>query len=804
MLVPLRWLSTYVDFPWTPKELADRLTMSGSKVESIRTFPGHLAGVVTGRVVRLHPHPAADRLSVCAIDVGDRQITVLTGAPNAAEGTIVPVALPGAVLPGQAQPVQAVAIRGIVSEGMACSEKELGLGDDASGLWVLPPDTPVGRPLAELVQLERHVLELEIYPNRPDCLSVLGVAREVAALAGSPLRPPADTVQESGPPVASLASLEVREPTLCPRYVARVIEGVRVGPSPLWLQHRLRAAGMRPINNVVDVTNYVMLETGQPLHAFDYDKLAGHRIVVRRARKGEQLVTLDGVERNLDEETLVIADAERPLVVAGIMGGVEAEVDENTRNILLESAYFDPVSIRRTARRLGMGTESSYRFERGTDPGAPARVADRAAQLIVELAGGRVARGRLEVRNRDAFRAVEITLRARRLNNLLGTQISPAEIKRLLRHLGFEVELEGDGVLSVRVPTFRRDVEREADLVEEVARLHGYDRIPATLPSGASRPGGRVPPLELTSRVRQSLLGLGLSEAVTYTFVGPKVWDALRLPAESPLRHCVPIRNPLSEEQSLLRTTLVPGLLEVARRNAARRNRAVHLFEVGTTFWPARLPITELPEERHTLGLFMMGTWPEPTWDRRPRAADFFDLKGVVEELLAALGLDATVRSEADRPYLHPGRAAQLYARDQALGYLGEVHPDVAESFDLPERAYVAEIDLDRLLPLVQHEIRYQPISRHPVVERDLALIVPREVPAATVEATLAQAGGNLLRSIRLFDVYQGEPVPDGFRSLAYSLRFQAPDRTLTDEEVNALVQAMADAAASLGATLRR
>ena len=803
MRVSYRWLMDYVDIPWPVEELADRLTMAGVKVEALeRLAPPELVGIVVGEVRQIERHPAADNLLVCQVDVGKGRHTVVTGATNLKVGDRVPVALPGSVLPGGRR-IEAVTFRGVLSEGMLCSEAELEVGDDADGIWVLPPDVPIGKSVLDALGLDDTVLHLEIYPNRPDCLSVIGVAREVAALAGTRLRLPEMAVREVDESVLQLAAVEVADTDLCPRYTARVMRQVRIAPSPAWVVQRLKVAGMRPINNVVDITNLVMWEWGQPLHAFDYDQLTGGRIVVRRARPGERLVTLDGVERTLDADMLVIADAERPVGVAGVMGGGNSEVTEATTTVLLESANFHPVSVRRTARRLGLRTEASHRFEKGLDPNLAAVASLRAAQLMQELAGAQVLAGVVDVYPRPVAPRT-VSCRPERIRSLLGTDLSDERIAAYLQSLELSVQREGERLL-VTVPTFRPDIQQEADLAEEVARLYGYDRLPEALPGGTSQVGGQRQPLPLLDRVREVLVAMGLLECMTYSFVHPATADRLRWAQDDPRRQCIPLRNPLSEEYAVMRTSLVGGLLETAARNRSRGVRAVHLFEIGAVYLPKSLPLTELPDERRKVGILMMGPLPQEQWGGRVGEATFYHLKGAVERLLAALRLAGAFAPSED-PTLHPGRQAVVMVGGQAAGVLGEVHPLVAEAYDLGEaRVYVAELDVHVLAAAAPAGVRYRPLPRFPAVDRDIALLVPKAVTAEAVTACIRGAAGEMLEDIVLFDVYEGPQVAAGHRSLAYALTLRAPDRTLTDEEANAIVTRVEEALArQLGVRLRR
>ncbi|MGI9861854.1 phenylalanine--tRNA ligase subunit beta [Moorella naiadis] len=808
MRVPYKWLKQYVEVDLPPEELAERLTMAGLAVEGIEDLTPDFQGVVAGKIIAITPHPNSDHLVVCRVDAGaaGRELQLVTGAPNVYEGQMVAVALEGARLPGGRE-IHWATFRGVASAGMLCSAQELGLDvalispEDREGIITLSPDAPLGEDVSRVLGLKDVVLVLELTPNRADCLSILGVAREVAALTGAPLHLPPTTPPEEDPEIAGLVAVEIAAPDLCARYVARLVQGVRIGPSPAWLQACLRAAGMRPINNVVDITNFIMLEMGQPLHAFDYDRLEEHRVIARRAEPGEKMITLDEVDRELDPKMLVIADAAQPVAIAGVMGGRETEVTPATTSILIESAHFDGASIRHTSRRLGLRSEASTRFERGVNlEGAPA-AADRAALLMAQLAGGRVARGRLDryVKQRQP---ITIELRPERVNYLLGTAIAPAAMKELLERLHLQVQVvELSATLRVAVPACRGDLTSEIDLVEEIARLYGYNQIPATLPGNISAREKQPPSQRWEEAGREAAAAAGLTEVVTYSFIGPRALDQLRLPAGHPWRRTVAIQNPLREEQSLLRPSLLPGLLEVAGRNASRRVLPVAIYEMGRVFIPTAAP---LPDEPLRLGGLVMGTTGRG-WSWPAGAMDFYYLKGIVANILAHLRVAGVSWTAADTyPFLHPGRAAVIQAGQTVLGYLGELHPDVLAAADLPERACVFELDWEAAGDLARRIPRYEPLPRFPAVDRDLAVVVPAATPAATVAGVIRAAGGELLQAATLFDVYQGPPVPEGYKSLAYSLRYQLPDRTLTDTEVNAAQEQIQRALKErLGASLR-
>ncbi|MFQ5896845.1 MAG: phenylalanine--tRNA ligase subunit beta [Candidatus Methylomirabilia bacterium] len=784
MKISYRWLKEYVETDLSPEALADRLTNAGIEVSEVRPVVTGLAGVVVGEVQAIEKElgvtPSGHRLVVCRVATGTRHFSVVCGAPNAVAGARAAFAPPGAELPGGRR-VDAVTIRGARSEGMLCSERELGIGEDAEGILLFPKKTPVGTDLISYLGLEDWILEVEVTPNRPDCLSVVGVAREVAALGGAPFRVPAGAVKEGETDVASLASVGVEDPDLCPRYTARVITGLSVAPSPPWLAQRLRAVGLRPINNLVDVTNYVLWELGHPLHAFDYDTLAEHAIHVRRARAGERLTTLDGQERALSDSMLLIADPSRPIGLAGIMGGANTEVSGGTRTVLLESAYFQPVAIRRTARALGLTTEAAYRFERGADIEGLRDALDRAAQLMAELGGGAVAKGVLDVY--PAPRALpRIALRLGRIERVIGSAPPRSEVIRILQGLGFAVD-DHRPELQVTVPSVRRDITLEDDLVEEVIRIWGYAEIPSTLPEARLSPVRRPPTLGQLARVRHALAGTGFTEVITYSFVDPERLELLGWDPASP--ELLMLRNPLSRERAVLRPTLVAGLLELVAANLRYQSPEVRCFEVGRVFHAGGPE--GLAREELRVGIALTGARAPRAWHARRDRVDLYDAKGAAEHLLMTLGGAEPETRAAEMPFLEPGRSAELLLAGEPVGWFGEVALPVREAFDLPGPVFIADLNLDRLRGLSRQPRRYEPLPRFPAVQRDLALVVSETVTAAEVTRALEALREPLLRRVTLFDVYTGDQVEPGRKSLAYSLLYQAEDRTLTDEEVNAL-----------------
>lgn len=814
MKVPLSWLQDYVDVRGSLEDLLERLTLAGLEVASVQRIGDwwDRERLVVGEVLEVRPHPNADRLVLADVAYGGPEVEqVVTGAPNLfpykGAGPVslkVAFALEGAELyDGHKEGfvktrLKGTKIRGVPSRAMVCSEKELGISDEHEGIMILPDDAPVGTPLADY--LGDSIIDLDLTPNLARCYNMVGVAREVAALTGAPLRYPDTEWQASGPPAADLARLEIEDPQLCARYTATVIRDVEIGPAPLWMQSRVQKAGMRSISNVVDITNYVMLEWGQPLHAFDYDKLVARAggsvptIIVRRARPGETMTTLDGVHRVFDEDTLLITDTAGPIAVAGVMGGLDTEVDENTRNVLLEAANFHFLSVRRTMQAMKLPSEASQRFGRGIHPALAEPAARRASELMRLYSGGTIARGIVDNYPLPP-RPVVIDLTAAEVKRQLGIEFGLEEITAYLERLEFVCEPLDDQTVRVVVPEHRLDCEVPADLVEEVARMYGYDRIPVTDLADRLPPQRSNLALEREERVRDVLVACGLQEIVTYGLAHPRQDASLRpgtrvedLPAET----YVTLANPISQDRSVMRHTLLANALETAAANLRFRDR-VELFEVGKVFWLR--PDQELPDEPLRLSLVLGGTRHERHWllgeAAQEEGLDFFDLKGIVETLLDRMHVTGAAFEPAEHPTFQSGRTARLVLADPAggeaveLGFLGELHPAVREAFDLPPvRVAAAELDLEALLARVPDTWLVEPISPYPAVLQDLAVVVDEQVPAAAVQATIVQAGGFLLRDVQLFDVYRGEPVPAGKKSLAYALTFQAPDKTLRDEIV--------------------
>ena len=767
MRVPLSWLREFCATALSAEELADLLTNHGVEVERIiRPWEG-LSRVVVARVLDVADHPNADKLCLATVDAGAGERRVVVGVRNMGPGDLVPYAPPGATLPGAPEPLERREIRGVASEGMLCSPKELGL--------------------------DESVIDIEVFPNRPDLLSVLGVAREVAAITGGDLRHPDTSVNESVERAADAATVEVLDEVRCPRYLAKVIRGVRIAPSPLQAQVRLSAAGMRPLAGVVDATNYAMLELGQPLHPFDLARLAGPGIVVRTATEGELLTTLDDVERSFTAEDLLICDVERPVAVAGVMGGATSEVGEGTADVLLEAAYFDPMTVARTGRRLGLRTEASIRFERGVDPEGVAPAAARASALMAAWAGGTVLAGEVVVGEVPPRR--RLSVRPSRARRLLGVDLSPADVREALGRYRLPMVEEEDDRIDIEVPGHRVDLAIEADLIEEVGRITGYGELPSTLP-GVRQAGGLTNAQRVHRRIQDVLAASGLWEVISFSFAPHADLELF----EDERRTGVRIANPISDEESYLRSSLIPGLLRAARRNLAQQRASIRLFEMGKTF----VGRDGETEEIDRVAVLMAGSATEE-WPGERRPMDFLDVKGVLEDLLVGLGIGKWSLSELSFSPFHPGRSAEVLLPGQPpVGELAEIHPLVAERFDLPGRVAVLELRVEPLVAVASGDVAFRDLSRFPPVRRDLAFLVDAPTPANEVREALREAAGELLDRILLFDVYEGEPLPEGKRSLAFSVDFRAPDRTLTDAEADARVRLIAERlAADFGAELR-
>ena len=777
MRISYRWLKELVDFDLDSEELARRLTLLGLEIESIERPGAEIREVYIGRILDIQPHPDADKLVVCQTDVGHADpLQIVCGAKNMKVGDLVPTAVVGATLPGNFT-IGRRKMRGIESQGMMCSSRELGLGQDHMGLLILPDDLPIGADAIPILGLDDTILEIEVTPNRGDWSGMIGVARELAASLGVPFTLPTTNLVEGTQPVDGLSSVTIEDAKLCPRYIGRVLTGVKVGASPLWMVQRLVHAGQRSISNLVDITNYVMLETGHPLHAFDFDKLLENKIVVRRAKHGETIKTIDEQVRTLDEQTLVIADGRNPVAIAGVMGGYESEVSDDTSVIFLESAYFQPQSIRRSSKTLGLQTESSARFQRGADPEMARFAIDRAAQLIQEFAGATVAKGVLdEFPGRTEDRVV--SLRYNRTDLLLGGKVSPESQRTFLQHLGFGVEAAGPEACKVRVPSWRHDVQQEADLIEEVARLHGYDAIPVTLPRVRKTDQVYAPMEKPLRALRHFLAGLGLAEMMSLSFGSPGDMEkaGLGIPAETMIR----LQNPLSENHAGMRVSLVPAMLQAVSTNLRRGVDSIGLFEISSVYLPA--DGQELPEERTDLCVALSGRSGAQYWNQEPRAVDFYDIKGIVEAMAEAFGINWSM--EAGEPdFLEPGHGAAIRRDRTTIGAFGRVNAEVAARFDLERPVYLLHLELAQVLGTAKPERHFQAVSVFPPSLRDMAVVLDEGVAAGEVLETARAAGGKLLQRVEVFDVYTGKQVPEGKKSIALGLMFQAPDRTLTDKD---------------------
>jgi phenylalanyl-tRNA synthetase beta chain len=772
MKITTNWLADYVDYNWDWRELVERLTMAGLEFEGVNELGERLNGIIVGHVLERQQHPNADRFSVCKVDVGTGTNTIVCGAPNVAAGQKVAVALPGCTLPGGMQ-IKKAKIRGVESLGMICAEDELGLGEGHDGIMVLDDAFAVGAPFAQAAGLDDTMLDFEITPNRPDCLSLVGIAREVQALTGNPLHLPDCQVATAGAPTDEAVRIDIDAPDDCPRYVGCIIRNIQVGPSPNWLQRRLQAVGQRPINNIVDINNFVMLELGQPLHAFDLHKLRGARIVVRRAKQGETLKTLDDVEHKLDTEMLVIADDERPIALAGIMGGANSEVGNDTTDILLESAYFAAARVRLARTRLGLHTEAAARFERGADWDMAPLAIDRAAQLIAELTGGQVAPAPLDIYPKTQRRK-EIPLRIARANKLLATKFDAAEATRILQLLGCQVETEAES-LAVTAPSFRPDLQREVDLIEELGRIYGYDKIEGIQQANGPWLTHRD---NLPGKVRRRLADMGLDEVMSNTIVDD-AWEEL-IGAEAVIR----LANPPTEAQSRLRTSLIPSLLDVARRNFNQRASSLALFELGKCF-AAPPPSSSLPTEHWRLTVLYSGPLSTSTWQGPRRDADFFSLKGLVEALVDSVDLRF---SPCEQPGLRRGHCAEIaLGNDRHLGYIGQVSGPLCDAYDIEHPIFIFELKFAELAAhFEQHRPSFVPLPKFPAIERDLSIVVRENASLGEIVSVMRSGPSQLIEAVELFDLYQGDQIEAGHKSLSFSIRLRHPQRTLKDQQADA------------------
>ncbi len=769
--------------------MAEKLTMAGLEVESVNPFYPGLKNIVVGKVLSVQKHPRADKLFVAQVDVKDEILDIVAGIDNFKVGDLVPAAKPGAVLPNGIK-IKKTKLRGVTSNGMLCSAEEMGLNFcHEYGILVLDEEHPVGQDIAEALKLNDRVLEIGLTPNRSDCLGLIGLAYEISAITGAPLKLDFPEVPEIGENIENMADVKILDEDLCSRYSAKIIKNITIKPSPLWLQRRLLTAGIRPISNIVDVTNYVMWEYGQPLHAFDYEKVKDYKVIVRRAYKGEKLVTLDEQERRLDEDMLVIADPSGAIALAGVMGGLSTEITNDTCTVFLESANFEPTTIRRTSRDLGLRSEASLRFEKGVDVNGTTASADRAAQLMALLSEGQVVKGVLDEYPRPKSPAA-VKFRPERARKIIGLNLPDKEIKRIFEGLRFEVSSGKDGYLKVGVPTRRSDITGEIDLIEEAARVYGYEHIETSLPVGLITQGRKTRKQSLMEIAKETLTACGLYETITYSFVNPKIFDDLRFENDNQLRRAVKVYNPLSEEQSIMRTTLLANLLNVIKYNVSRNIYNQRIFELGSIFLPQKdLPHKSLSEERETIAIALTGTWGEKGWHGKAVPVDFYRLKGIVEALLNRLGVVGYKFNPFNVPTFHPSRAAELKIGEEKIGILGEVHADVISKYDLEDRVYAAELNFACIMKYADLKIDFVPLPKFPAVLRDIAVLVKDKILAEEINQVMLDIGKDLVENITLFDVFQGAQISPGYKSLAYSIVYRSKNKTLTDKEVNEVHQ---------------
>lgn len=795
MQVSIKWLKDYIDFTETPEQLADKLTMAGIPVENV-VDPGEgLEKVVTGRIEKLEPHQNSDHLQICTMNVGlAENIIIVTGAQNVAEGQVVPVAMVGAHLPNGMK-ISKGKLRGVASNGMLCSAQELKLDleklpeEQKTGIFILPSDTPVGIPAKDVLGLNDVVLEFELTANRADCFSVFGLVREIAAITGNkPHFPEIKVNEDDNTQLNDIFSVEIADPDLCSRFSTRMLKNVKIGPSPEWMQQRLEGAGIRSINNVVDVTNFVMIELGHPMHAYDYDKITGKKLIARRAIEGEELHTLDDTSRKAKGEMLVIADSEKAAGLAGIMGGFETEITDTTTTVVLESADFYGPCIRRTARACGLSSEASGRFERGVDSETTIKALDRAAQLLQEMGACTVCEGIVDVYP-NPKQANYVTFTPEQINNHLGTNIAKDVMLNIITSVGFDVTKDENDEITVKVPSWRNDVTRMADISEEIARLYGFDKINSTLPSGASMQGTQSAKQTFIDKVKASLSSQGLYETISFALTNEETFNKLNVPQDSPLRKAVPIMNPLSDEYPLVRTTLLSSIFDNLARNLARKNDDVALFEVGSVFFPKALPVTELPDEVVKIAGAITGRRHAQGWNQTNDMVDFYDAKGIIEELLANLRVTRYTVEAGTHYAMHPGKTALFKKGRDVIATVGEVHPAVLSAYGITKPVYIFELDAATVMKYMAKDLKYKALPKYPATSRDLAMLVDIDVNAADIEKAMTKAAGQNLTQITLFDVYTGKQVEEGKKSLAFSLTFQSNDKTLTDAEIDPAIE---------------
>lgn len=795
MQVSIKWLKDYIDFTETPEQLADKLTMAGIPVENV-VDPGEgLEKVVTGRIEKLEPHQNSDHLQICTMNVGlAENIIIVTGAQNVAEGQVVPVAMVGAHLPNGMK-ISKGKLRGVASSGMLCSAQELKLDleklpeEQKTGIFILPSDTPVGIPAKDVLGLNDVVLEFELTANRADCFSVFGLVREIAAITGNkPHFPEIKVNEDDNTKLNDIFSVEIADPDLCSRFSTRMLKNVKIGPSPEWMQQRLEGAGIRSINNVVDVTNFVMIELGHPMHAYDYDKITGKKLIARRAIEGEELHTLDDTSRKAKGEMLVIADSEKAAGLAGIMGGFETEITDTTTTVVLESADFYGPCIRRTARACGLSSEASGRFERGVDSETTIKALDRAAQLLQEMGACTVCEGIVDVYP-NPKQANYVTFTPEQINNHLGINIAKDVMLNIITSVGFDVTKDENDEITVKVPSWRNDVTCMADISEEIARLHGFDKIKSTLPNGVSMQGTQSAKQTFIDKVKASLSSQGLYETISFALTNEETFNKLNIPQDSPLRKAVPIMNPLSDEYPLVRTTLLSSIFDNLARNLARKNDDVALFEVGSVFFPKALPVTELPDEVVKIAGAITGRRNAQGWNQTNDMVDFYDAKGIIEELLAILRVTRYTVETGTHYAMHPGKTALFKKGRDVIATVGEVHPAVLSAYGITKPVYIFELDATIVMKYMAKDLKYKALPKYPATSRDLAMLVDVDVNAADIEKAMTKAAGQNLTQITLFDVYTGKQVEEGKKSLAFSLTFQSNDKTLTDAEIDPAIE---------------
>ena len=802
----LSWIKAYVpDLDVTAQEYTDAMTLSGTKVEGYVELDADLDKIVVGQIDKIEKHPDADKLVICQVNIGSESVQIVTGAPNVYEGAKVPVVLAGGRVAGGHEPGQRVEggikikkgkLRGVESDGMMCSIEELGSNREMYpeapeyGIYIFEEDVEVGADAVEVLGLHDAVFEYEITSNRVDCYSVVGIAREAAATFRKEFKPPVVTKTGNEEDASDYIKVRVENERLCPRYCARVVKNIKIGPSPKWMQRRLASVGIRPINNLVDITNYVMEEYGQPMHAYDLSTIEDAQIVVRTAEKGEKFVTLDGTERTMNDDVLMICDGKKPVGIAGIMGGENSMITDQVQTVLFEAACFDGTNIRKSSKKVGLRTDASGKFEKGLDPNNAQEAIDRACQLVEEMGAGEVVGGMVDIYP-EKREPVRVPFDADAVNKLLGTEISEEDMLSYFKKIDLGYDPETKEVIA---PTFRQDLFRLADLAEEVARFYGYDNIPTTLPTGEATTGKLSYKLRIEEVARDIAEFCGFSQGMTYSFESPKVFDKLLIPADSKLREAIQIMNPLGEDYSIMRTTSLNGMLTSLATNYNRRNKDVRLYELGNVYRPKALPLTELPDERMQFTLGMYGN------------GDFFYMKGVVEEFFEKIGMHGreSYDPNAGKPFLHPGRQANIIYAGKVVGFLGEVHPEVADTYGIGERAYVAVIDMPEIMEFASFDRKYEGIAKYPAVTRDISMVVPKSILVGQIEEVIADKGGAHLESYQLFDLYEGAQIKPGYKSVAYSIVFRAKDRTLEDADVSVAMDKILKGLEALGIELRK